>query len=591
MLMTLITKLIAHFFRSRDAATQTAEQQLAAAKRELQQAEKAIRRAPNKAAKKRAARHYQSLLQKHEATFGKASDQLKEVLAEIEENYAEDYEAFEEEPPRSRKPRCNPAYEAKTRAFLLAAIIVALSEALLAFYQFRARGYDLFSALFIAGFATLAMVALAHGMLAASTRHTSEDKRELLLRVLWLALLVTILPLTVFFLFRSLSTSYLPGFVLILLQPVNDVALWLATLGLIPTGAAFLGLSLLYGWSGRWTRRYEKVRRLKAEIDSSQQELLAQAYKEVGYQINLTETSPAPRAVERPERRASAAMMSLGWCLALGLPTALTGCSHPTEQNPLPLENRLAVAPEPKVTTRPSGELHILIDGSQSPDLPSTEQAIRKLHAQLGETVQATGVERVSASIFDVDSWQALEKVAVDLPRYVAPTPEPYEPSKLPPHLEAELRKRYEARQAERVQQARAAHAAAVKQALTAISLSSLLPPAPGKKQPRCSDIRGGLQRAAQKPPGVKHYWIWLSDARHSCGGSQMKPVGPLPGESKALLLWVPVNARESRGQRAEEQYAERVAALRKVAPWLLVQRADEGDPVGAFTSSLVPQS
>lgn len=575
MIKLLIVKLFASFIRSRYGAMRTAAQKLAAAKRELQQAERAIRRAPNKTAQARSRRKYQAMAQRFADDFCREIDELTETMIEIEDEFVEAYEAFEEEPPRSRKPRRYEKYVAQARTFLHAGIVAALIELTLAFYQARQNHYGVAAALLISAFVTTVMVVFAHGIIAASTRRVPSDVQGLLRLILWISLGVTILPMVVFFLFRSLSASYLPEFLLGWLQPFNDIALWLATLGLIPTGAVFLGLASHYGWSERLTKRYEQVRRLRAEIEGYCRQLLALLPPDDG------PDDPPPSG---SSGRTHAAATSLALCLALGLPLTQTACGGASEAvTPATATAQLkptAFAASARIKT----ELHFMVDASQSPDPEVTESSTRRLHGQLEETALATGARRVNVIRFEEDGWLAREQVAVELPMFVPPMPEPFESSKLPPHLEAERKKRHDEQQTERERQAYATHVEKVRRALsTGITLSALLPPTATRKQPRCTDISGALKRITQKEPDARHYWIVLSDARHSCGGSQMQPLATPRGEGKTLLLWLPARARESQGQRAEAQFADRVEVLRKVAPWLLVQRADEGDPVRAF--------
>lgn len=485
-------------------------------------------------------------------------------LANAIAGFTEEYMAWMRVRVANLTPHIIPAHLAYYRRYKLGGAASTLLEIILATSVLLGFSVGFLPGLLLSAAITIVLLLLTHGAIAGATDKPSlRQSRDLIHRRVFQPALRVVVPVVgIVLLARTLSG--LSDTLLDLLLPMLQLALGLATLGLVLLSGALFALADSYRWSIHYTQTYEQIERSIAEL-----EIKREYYRRISHQHagpkdpSEDDDDPPPTSSLPPAALTGILLLLCGF---------LTGCDGL-------MKTQNAKTMEPPQRSRPAtygAAIDVRVDCSGSGQREATAEAARNLHSQLPDLIQNTYAPRLTVGYYGEQSWSIPIAVSVSLPQWQSPSAEMIQKADreliLLQGLKQDVEARQQAAQKAAWKEAQKKYEADVQKALAEISPATFNPTV--EKAARCTDLFGILARLSKGPHSGKHLYVLISDGYHSCG--PMKPLTAPSGEVTVLLLLTAANAKESGGKRADEQYLNREEALLQIAPWLKIVPGDQ---------------
>lgn len=424
----------------------------------------------------------------------------------------------------------------------------------------------LLNPLFALMLAMIAIVALKAGLLAAWRNDAQPlvTRRKLRQRVIVPSLVVTLVSAVVLIFTRGVL-----GWLALLLLPLVNWWLCALSLGLLGLAAGLYALGFLLSWSRHAERQFNAIereavetRRVLQKIERIIEELrprpqgLPPATPSFSSASSSSSSGIAPRqAMPLPVRNAGKIG---GFLSSLLLVAALTsGCNLSETMKP----GQSAAAPASSAI-RPANEqsadgvrMDLWLDWSLSAEGGIYRETLQRLVAVLPELAAKHRVERVAAYAFGANGWNAREILNLELP--TQPAVQSSEAAVLYGQVQNAQRKQSEEQYQSRLDDS-----------LAAVKLENLLPGhAP---EPRCTDLRGAIQRIAESAGPRRRLVFLLTDGHDTCSRG-LQSVQMAKSNAAVVAVILPETPSGGGARRSDQVWIERRAELEAAMPGAIV--------------------
>ncbi len=455
--------------------------------------------------------------------------------------------------------------EAKT--YRISAIALLILEAALGTWMFHERvGFLLGWSILAALLAVILLASAFHGLFLLAFRR--PDRPREVLGKLRRYLVFPSLIISGFCSAILLLVRIIEGKTAVFLIGALGIGLWGGTIGFVLASTALWAAARIIDWSYHFYRYYSK----------KEHELVMWKIARDSF-FNELQPQPPPQIskppVEKPDTSSLGKTITLSLILPfliswLGLSSVLTSCSQPASPASAQTKEVLHEISKERLVYR---EMEIFIDFSGSPVNDTLVSTIHALLNSLSNIVEAWNIVKLTFYRFSDDGWNAEKILTVEFPRLTLPQPRQIDAGEFGglKNIRDAVKNHQAAQYAEEAANTLQKHKKEIKQAMSIINESSLLPPLDPLKV-RCTDINGLLKRTSQSSGTTPRLKVAITDAAECCTSS-IYPVPSPKSDITFVIILVPQKPEEAEPnlRKGHEQFQARSAQLSKAVPWALV--------------------
>lgn len=424
----------------------------------------------------------------------------------------------------------------------------------------------LLNPLFALMLAAIAIVALKAGLLTAWRNDAQPliTRRKLRQRVIVPSMVVTLVSAAALIFTRGVL-----GWLALLLLPLVNWWLCALSLGLLGLAAGLYALGFLLSWSRHAEWRFNAIereavetRRVLQKVEKVIEELRPRPQGTPSATPSLSSASSASLFGIAPKQAAPLPARNVGkiggFLSPLLLVAALTGGCHLSETMKPGQSAAASASPAVRTANEQSADgvrMELWLDWSLSAEGGVYRETLQRLIAVLPELAAKHRVERIAAYPFGDNGWNAPEILNLELPAPQAPQ-------------SGEVSALYGQIQNAQRDQSGEQYQFRLRDSLAAVNLEKLLP---GQTpEPRCTDLRGAIQRIAESAGPRRRLVFLLTDGHDTCSrGLQSAQMEKANAAVVAVVL--PETPSGGVARRSDQVWGERRAELEAAMPGAII--------------------
>lgn len=318
------------------------------------------------------------------------------------------------------------------------------------------------------------------------------------------------------------------GDLAILLLPLFGAALWTATISVLLEAGALFSVREIVDWSHKESVSYASLEREQIETKSYKNSL----------ESSLIEIKNKEEVLKKSIEPVIASI------LAIFISLFLCSCSMSNAQ---PVEKK-------EVCITKDLEIDLFIDVSQSLNPTILTETVENVWKSIPSTAEKQNVTKVRVFHFDVDGWNSIKKLDIDIPKIhksdVAKDIKQWKPiNDAINEKDSKL------------------HKEEIIKIFSGIDKSSYLPPL-NLPDPPCTDINGVMSRISMLQENKSHLAIVITDGVENCS----KNILPIPkSNSSCLVVLVPEKITAKQKAKGKSEFESRKKELLRLYPWAKV--------------------